>query len=89
MGVTVNEPLAQPSSTATTADRLRRLWTAILDEDDIAPDADFFDLGGNSFLAMDLMSRVRAEFGVELGIVTLFAHSSLAALATRIDQRVR
>ena len=87
MGVLVSEPSSQ--ATTTTADRLRRLWTVILDEDDIAPNADFFDLGGNSFLAMDLMSMVRAEFGVELGIVTLFAHSTLDALATQIDPRLR
>jgi acyl carrier protein len=83
----VSEPQARPSSPAT-ADRLRRLWTAILGEDDIAQNADFFDLGGNSFTAMELMSKVRAEFGVELGIVALFDNSTLDALAEQIDRRV-
>jgi acyl carrier protein len=87
MGVAVNEP-SSPATT-TTVDRLRRLWTEILDEDDIAPDADFFDLGGNSFTAMDLMAKVRAEFGVELGIVALFANSRLPALADQIDRLAR
>lgn len=86
----MSEPLVKPAGPATaTTDRLRRLWIEILHEDDIAPDADFFDLGGNSFTAMDLMAKVRAEFGVELGIVALFANSRLDALADQIDRWMR
>lgn len=85
MGVAVSKP----STLVTITDRLRRLWIEILDEEDIAPDADFFDLGGNSFTAMDLMAKVRAEFGVELGIVALFANSRLDALAAQINRQVR
>jgi acyl carrier protein len=81
--------VSKPSSSTTTTDRLRQLWTEILHEEDIAPDADFFDLGGNSFTAMDLMAKVRAEFGVELGIVTLFANSRLDALADQLDRLAR
>jgi acyl carrier protein len=85
MGVAVSKP----SSSTTTTDRLRQLWIEILNEEDIAPDADFFDLGGNSFTAMDLMAKVRAEFGVELGIVALFANSRLDALADQLDRLAR
>jgi acyl transferase domain-containing protein len=80
----VTEPVGPPAVT----DRLRRLWTEVLVEDDIAQDADFFDLGGNSLTAVELMAKVRAEFGVELGVVTLFDHPTLAALAGQIDRRV-
>jgi phthiocerol/phenolphthiocerol synthesis type-I polyketide synthase E len=71
-----------------TTDRLRRLWISILGEEEIAPDADFFELGGNSLTAVELMTEVRAEFGVELRTVVLFEHSTLAALAAQIDRRV-
>ena len=83
------EPSAKSFSPAGTAERLRQLWAEILDADDIAPDADFFDLGGNSFTATDLMTRVRAEFGVQLGIVALFANSRLDVLADQIDRLAR
>lgn len=72
----------------TTADRLRELWVAVLGGDAIGPDADFFDLGGNSLTAVELMSKVRAEFRVEVGVVVLFDHSSLAELAAQIDRRI-
>lgn len=73
---------------ATVTDRLRRLWAGVLVEDDIAPDADFFDLGGNSLTAVDLMAKVRAEFGVDLGVATLFDYPTPDALAGLIDRRV-
>jgi phthiocerol/phenolphthiocerol synthesis type-I polyketide synthase E len=79
----------QPQTGDATADRLRHLWTTVLGEgDDIARDADFFDLGGNSLTAVELMAKVRAEFRVELGVLTLFDHSTLDALADQIDRRV-
>jgi len=83
-----DDPTAEPDgASATVTDRLRRLWTEVLVEDDIAEDADFFDLGGNSLTAMDLMAKVRAEFDVDLGVVTLFDHSTLDALAGQIERR--
>ncbi|MFL6163723.1 MAG: type I polyketide synthase [Jatrophihabitantaceae bacterium] len=78
----------RPTRPAGTADRLRQLWTAVLGEgDNIAGDADFFDLGGNSLTAVELMSKVRAEFSVELGVLMLFDHSTLDALADQIDRQ--
>ncbi|HEX8768224.1 MAG TPA: phosphopantetheine-binding protein, partial [Jatrophihabitans sp.] len=62
--------------------------TAVLGTEDIGQDADFFDLGGNSLTAVELMSKVRTEFRVQLGVVTLFEHSTLNGLADQIDRRV-
>ena len=82
---------AQPGQAAgpiTTADRLRSLWSTVLGAgEDISQDADFFDLGGNSLTAVELMTKVRAEFGVDLGVLTLFDHSTLDALADQIERR--
>lgn len=69
-----------------TIDRLRRLWREILERDDLADDADFFDLGGNSLSAVALMAQVRAEFGVVLEALTLFDYTTLEALAGQIDR---
>lgn len=71
----------------TTAGRLRGLWSALLGRPEIADDADFFDLGGNSLTAVELMAEVHGEFGVDLGLVTLFDHPTLDALAAQIDRR--
>jgi phthiocerol/phenolphthiocerol synthesis type-I polyketide synthase E len=77
-----------PPGPDATLDRLRQLWIAVLGEEDLAPDADFFDLGGNSLTAVELMSKVRAEFRVEVGVVILFDYSTLGELANQINRRL-
>jgi len=76
---------AEPGCSGATVDRLRRLWSAVLGEDDITPSADFFELGGNSLTAVELMLKVAAEFTVEVDLVVLFEHSTLAGFAQQLD----
>jgi acyl carrier protein len=48
-------------------------------------DADFFELGGDSLLAMKVISRIDASLHVELEFETVFEHSALGTLAAFID----
>jgi thioester reductase-like protein len=41
-----------------------RIWCQVLNLDEVHPDANFFDLGGNSLLAATLLSKVRASLGI-------------------------
>jgi amino acid adenylation domain-containing protein len=45
----------------------------------------FFDLGGHSLLAMQLLSRARVAFGIDLPIRAVFEAPSLREMAARID----
>lgn len=59
------------------------LWQALLRRDVVAPEDDFFALGGHSLAAMQLLARVQDVFGVELAVRDLFEHSTAAGMTRR------
>lgn len=72
-------------------EKLLTLWSEIFDLPTTAMgrDANFFELGGQSLSAAWLMARINRLFGVELGLATLFNHSTLADLAVAIQRGER
>ncbi|MFE3762123.1 SDR family NAD(P)-dependent oxidoreductase [Streptomyces sp. NPDC059104] len=72
---------APTAAGASVEERLRGVWEAVLGAMTIELDDDFFDLGGNSLTAVEMMSRIRDTFAVELSIGSLFEYRTLTALA--------
>ncbi|MBT1186223.1 amino acid adenylation domain-containing protein [Streptomyces sp. CJ_13] len=68
-----------------TEQRIAAIWTELLGIEGIRSDSDFFDLGGHSLLSFQLVSRLRAEFDVEVPIRAPFEASVLRDLARLID----
>ena len=63
---------------------IAKIWEEILGVQDVAPDHDFFELGGTSLHAARVVTKTRAAFGVKLSAQTLFEHPTLAGFAAQI-----
>ena len=72
-----------PASKTETA--LAAIWEALLRVGKVGRHDHFFDIGGHSLLAVQMMSRVRQALGVDLMQHGLFDAPVLAQLASRIE----
>lgn len=70
-----------------TQTKIAKVFVRILScaAEELGPDSDFFQLGGDSLRAGRLLSELRKEFNIRLPINLLFVHSSIGALAENID----
>src|SRR4030095_8240935 len=65
--------------------QLTRIWCEVLGIHKVVARDNFFDLGGHSLLAMQIISRVRRDFGVDLPLSCLLEAPTPAALAERLS----
>ena len=64
---------------------LARMWVEVLGGDRVGVHDNFFALGGDSLRLTQLVARVRATFGVELPLTTIFRQPVLADQALAIE----
>ena len=60
------------------------LWSEVLKTDQISMDDGFFQLGGNSLLAMILMRKLNDLFSSNLSILTLFQYPTISSLSAHL-----
>jgi natural product biosynthesis luciferase-like monooxygenase protein len=61
------------------------IWTDVLSLQRVGIHDNFFDLGGHSLLAIQVISRLRDAFQVQLPLHTLFQCPTIAGLASAIE----
>ncbi|MCK4257761.1 MAG: amino acid adenylation domain-containing protein [Halanaerobiales bacterium] len=66
-------------------EKLASIWSNVLGINQVGIFDTFFELGGNSITAIQLISRIRKNFTIELPVKLLFKLSTIAKLAEYID----
>ena len=64
-----------------TAERLTRIWQQILGVDSISPEQNYFDLGGDSSLAVQMFAQIEEVFKIKLPLATLYEAPTIEELA--------
>jgi amino acid adenylation domain-containing protein len=65
---------------------LAQIWAQVLKRDKVGARDDFLNLGGDSLLAAQIVSRIRDALSVQLPVSSFFKASSLAELAAALLQ---
>jgi aryl carrier-like protein len=78
------EPFEAPSSAVER--ELARIWQGVLRVDRVGTHDDFFELGGDSILSIQIVSRA-LEAGILVTLRQIFEHPTIASLAAVADLR--
>jgi thioesterase domain-containing protein/acyl carrier protein len=65
---------------------LAAIWKEMLGVQQVSIDDDFFELGGQSLIALRLFNRIRKQYGVELPLSVLFQAPTIAATAALLRE---
>lgn len=79
----------EPEHGADNAGRLAVIWRELLGLEALGYDDNYFDLGGDSSLAVQLFAQIDRVFGVKLPLASLFDAPTVRQLAELIGQQSR
>jgi acyl carrier protein len=66
---------------------LAGVWATVLGVERVGPSDNFFELGGTSLVAVRLLARLEAAYGVKIPLVRLYEAPTVAQLAAEIGEQ--
>ncbi|EDT41451.1 amino acid adenylation domain protein [Burkholderia ambifaria MEX-5] len=69
-----------------TESQVAEVFAAVLKLERVGATDNFFDIGGNSLIAMRAVSALRGRIGVNLQMSLVFEHPTVRSLAKRVDE---
>lgn len=64
------------------------IWRDVLDRSDVGVEDDFFQIGGQSLLAVQIVARINEAFDVDLELEAIFERRTVATLAAAVEAEV-
>jgi acyl carrier protein len=77
---------AKPGTEKSVLDAVLAAYRQFLDDPGVSPDDDFFELGGDSFLAMGIIAALEETTGKQLSAGVIFAYPTATELARAITK---
>jgi len=68
-------------------DKLKTIWKAVLKVETVGLNDNFFDLGGNSILLIQVLDMLKKVVDQDITVNTLFNYPTISALVQYIEQR--
>ncbi|MGK7926524.1 MAG: amino acid adenylation domain-containing protein [Spirulina sp.] len=68
-----------------TEEKLTQIWLEVLNLPEIGRENNFFDLGGNSLHASQILARIAERFAIDLPLKTIFDAPAIAQFAEYLD----
>jgi amino acid adenylation domain-containing protein len=65
------------------------IWKRVLELDAVDRNADFFDLGGDSLMTLNLMFEIEDVLGVDLPVTMIYQTPTIASLSAALDARTK
>ncbi|HKR11863.1 MAG TPA: non-ribosomal peptide synthetase [Pyrinomonadaceae bacterium] len=81
----VAEP-AQPVETPDVHQQILAMWLDLLTIESVDPEANFFELGGDSMLAIRLLRRLREELHPQINLGDVYEFPTVSQLSARVSQ---
>lgn len=72
-----------------TPQKMFRIWKEVLKQDDLAYNDNFFEIGGHSLIANQIINRIKREFNEELNFEDFFLHPTINLLSDHLDSLQR
>lgn len=68
---------------------IQDIWLEVFQLDKIGTQVDFIQLGGDSLLAIRLISRINTAFELQLPANLIFQHPNIAEMAIQVEETIR
>jgi amino acid adenylation domain-containing protein len=73
-------------SAGSTEDSIHKIWCNLLNKPSLNKELNFFDLGGNSLLVVQMSILIKNELNIDIDIIDLFQYPNISALSSYISE---